>query len=515
MGRTSISLHFGRGEPPSGVPLDYVAEDDAWMIGAVLDEATLMGPPIRLPPWWRGGSVLDFVLPEWQDHVRYNSIAILHVWRALSRLLASYSAAWAQYYGSNAPGEEAETAPRLGLRLSTRIKTGLLRAQGARSGRAGVSLRVRFGPRGDLGKVSSNFFVSSAGCSIRTFDTPADRAAHTKPGGGKAWRAKGLYSTGKYHSQPFEVEADMKYVARPRDLSFDVSGMPMFEAFIRDVVRVPPPATLSAVRLEDRPLYLTVDDVSQMQYFVEVFSFSENTPIERFVLGHRWPRRFERFTGQRWYLDGRGDGPVVIHPDFSAIERPFSGSLRMHLGKTKLNKPFGYLLSEPGSVWISGGDNWYYDNEMRPAGWVSMVDIGNEYPHSSDPDWIMHFVAPEACWTLIEGLRIEALPDQGDHPRRLANLRTPRFELRNPSDFVVLVVVVMDLPMYGVSLGGRLAPGEVRLVGGDVYRVIELEAQKDSVPQTVDVYVESCAHEGSVQWLTDHVEVAIPVVTVW
>lgn len=463
MGRTSISLHFGRGEPPSSIPLDYMAEDDAWMLGTVLDEDLL-----RNPPQWPGGPGLDFVTPEWMEHVRCNTIAFVHVMRALDRAKSGYQAAWARYWGSDTPGESADPEPHLGLRLIVRLKSGRLRAQGTRSASNGVSMRLRFGPRGDLGKVSRNFFISSAACSILTYDTPATRAAHAKPGS-KAWHADARYGDINYWE--YKVEADRSYVCRPSGVAIDIGGMPMLDASIKDAQRVQPPATLSAQRLEDKPLYLTpgYEQFGRLRISVECFVFANDALVARDLWGDIPIDTAVRFTGERLYLDrlwSSGPGTIVFY-SFAGLEKPFSGTLRVHVGKIKIRDPFGFFLAEPGvtvrDAWLSAFDI----SELSPMGWLSVVDIGDGRPPSDDPDWIMHFVAPEECVRMISGWQIERLPLEPNKPQQV-RLRTPVFELRNPSDFQVSFRFDFSAGYPPVFWPPQtLAPGEVLRVGGE------------------------------------------------
>jgi hypothetical protein len=221
MERTSISLHFGRGEPPSEDLRDYISADDRWVLGG-----------------WVTDDPLLLVLPAWRAHIDSNAIADNFLSTLLTRANDSRSAAWRRYYGDDQQHGEDDHAPRFGLVLSTR---GIKSRNSSSQRGTGVSLRIAFGADRTLGKVNKNLFISELFFSL----TPIRSAERLELG------------------HELATELDLKNYKQDFgtvDLAPTGSGLfvfgsglfPVFKVGIRRVSFSAPPSTLAVSRLEER-----------------------------------------------------------------------------------------------------------------------------------------------------------------------------------------------------------------------------------------------------------------------
>lgn len=152
----SLSIHFGRGEPPSNDLRDYVGESDKWMIGSFFVD----GPAGIYP----ANESYDGSDPTgWRGHLIANNLAaeaVRRVWESINEALRR---AWERYLNPGMP-EPSDTQPRLGINFVI---------QGGGNGKIGrdaaqltAALNVQFGERGSLGTVSRSLFATGASASM-------------------------------------------------------------------------------------------------------------------------------------------------------------------------------------------------------------------------------------------------------------------------------------------------------------------------------------------------------------
>lgn len=224
MGRTSISLHFGRGEPPSNDLRDYVSADDRWVLGGWIHDEPSMQTP----------------LPEWDVHIKNNAIANKFITELRQRAIASRAAAYQRYYEPDEP-VVSTPAPEFRPVLVTRIR-GINSRRASERQALVCPLYVLFGANRALGKVNKNLFISELFFSL----TPIRSAERIELG----YQLDVEFSQANYQHVAGAVELPPK-----KSEWINVAGtgsFPTFKVGIRKVSFALPPATLEAGRLEER-----------------------------------------------------------------------------------------------------------------------------------------------------------------------------------------------------------------------------------------------------------------------
>ncbi len=151
MASSALSLHFGRGEPPSRDLRDYLAEDDKWILGEWVADDEVLGYGIPYKP-------------EWTEHFQNNYMAGQACYGFFLSAENRMAEAWERY---NNPDQPAETPASTGinLRLSTAMPS--LESGGAgQETRLQTALRLTFGVPSTLGKVSRSLFATAAEAEI-------------------------------------------------------------------------------------------------------------------------------------------------------------------------------------------------------------------------------------------------------------------------------------------------------------------------------------------------------------
>lgn len=238
MERTSISLHFGRGEPPSNDLRDYMSEDDRWVLGGwVTDDPSF--DEHWVSTGWLVSDPWKPVLPGWRDHIGRNAIAYNFLETLFSRANDSRNSAWWRYYGDDQGRDEENQGPRLGLLLSTR---GIKSRNSSSQRGAGVSLRIAFGASRTLGKVNKNLLISALYFSL----TPVSTADRNRLGDQVVAKLGG-----KEYTQP-ENRIDLVPGTGSSLGIFLSNSFPAIRAVISKAEFAAPPPTLATDRLEGR-----------------------------------------------------------------------------------------------------------------------------------------------------------------------------------------------------------------------------------------------------------------------
>lgn len=148
MARSTLSIHIGRGEPPSVYWQDFIPADDAWMEGVFLPDRHGVGGgenrqyhPVatRQALGWAG---LPLV---YTDHLLASPFAFTVSAEVARRAQEDWLAAWARYRDCTSDTPSGD--PRLGLRLSAAgVSGGGSQSRKAeRRGVAAAQLSLRFG----------------------------------------------------------------------------------------------------------------------------------------------------------------------------------------------------------------------------------------------------------------------------------------------------------------------------------------------------------------------------------
>ncbi len=152
MASSALSLHFGRGEPPSRDLRDYLAEDDKWILGEwVADDENMS--------YWDAPPK-----PEWVEHFQNNYMADRARYRFVADAGDRMAEAWRRYEN---PDQPAETPASTGINL--RLYTAMLSLESGGIGqeaRLQTALRLTFGVPSSLGKVSRSLFATAAQAEI-------------------------------------------------------------------------------------------------------------------------------------------------------------------------------------------------------------------------------------------------------------------------------------------------------------------------------------------------------------
>ncbi|PZR44827.1 MAG: hypothetical protein DI537_61205, partial [Stutzerimonas stutzeri] len=130
MASSALSLHFGRGEPPSRDLRDYLAEDDKWILGEWVADDEVLGYGIPYKP-------------EWAEHFQNNYMADQARYGLFLSTKHRMENAWERY---NNPDQPAETPASTGLNLRLSTAMPSLESDGiGQETRLQTALRLTFG----------------------------------------------------------------------------------------------------------------------------------------------------------------------------------------------------------------------------------------------------------------------------------------------------------------------------------------------------------------------------------
>ena len=148
--RTTLSIHIGRGEPPSAYWQDFIAADDAWMAGVFLPDRHGVGggEHRQYSPQANPQALLGAGLPlVYAEHLLASPFAFSVTAEVARRAQEDWLAAWARYNDGTTRTPSGD--PRLGLRLATVGLPGVGRRSAGVEFRYGVLVMpfsLRFAP---------------------------------------------------------------------------------------------------------------------------------------------------------------------------------------------------------------------------------------------------------------------------------------------------------------------------------------------------------------------------------
>ncbi len=334
MGQTSLSIHFGRGQPPSTDLRDYLADSDRWILGEwVVDTPGLgAGSPFK---------------PEWVAHMQINRFARETCYgfylEASDRLLE----AWDRYNNPDAPADGSERGG-VSLRLQTQLvgRAGDVQERNALQ----AAHKITFGVSRQLGPVNRSLFATSASPALNLiFDFSKLKNSSSfsligVPGG----------------EPPFFIGGGEMLVSITNGNQSVV--LPCGDFSVDEVSYRPPPPTLPEWRLQEEDGLILYPDLADATRFTASLERPDGSVIQKHI-NHRALNPGE-LTVQL---------PSIGYYGIDVIDHaPQAGTYRFYLD---------FSPSFSGQYSLRRGSDWN-KTILYPAGELHVIsaDIGNGRP---------------------------------------------------------------------------------------------------------------------------------------
>jgi hypothetical protein len=333
MGPTSLSIHFGRGQPPSTDLRDYLADGDRWILGEwVVDTPGLgAGSPFK---------------PEWVAHMQTNKFARETCYgfylEASDRMLE----AWERYNNPEAPAGGSDRGG-----VSLRLQTQLVGRAGDVQDRNALQAahKITFGVSRQLGPVNRSLFATSVSPALNLiFDFS------------KLKNSSSFSLFGAAGEPPLFISRGEMLVSITNGNQSVV--LPCGNFSVDEVSYRPPPPTLPEWRLQDEDGLILYPELADATRFTASLERPDGSVIQKHV-------SHQSLIPGELTVQLSSIGPYGI----DVIDRaPQAGTYRFYLD-------FSPSFSGPYS--LRRGSDWN-KTILYPAGelHVTSADIGNGRP---------------------------------------------------------------------------------------------------------------------------------------
>lgn len=445
MGRASISLHFGRGEPPSDDLIDYVGEDDAWLFDEVVNPLVFELLNLFIPL----GMFIALFKDPWGAVASNNIVLCDKVVALRYSCIDRRDSAWENYWSMGAAATQPDMGPRFSLRLATRLVNGRAARQAAqRNAGPRCGLRILFGPRRDLAKVSSNLFVTGAAFGMRFIKSASERAEQMETPVTAVVSDGGPGHVGPGYNPPALSLGGSVYIDDWVYVNYG-NKVPLIWLSLLELTYAEPPASLSPSRIEARtPQFM--HSWSGIWTHLEWHELNHSNNYLHFPE----PISISPGEGRMLALAPWGGGNDIYYAADGKHER---ASLIVE----QPSAPLHFYIHERGAA---ANYSWFHPG---PIVTLNTLSVGDGRA-SDQPDFYWTSFRIRDVVELVAKGKNEPVkfdPKTGEPIRW--NLTWPRLRISNPG----VVPLYLRLPIVvveGEAFTSPMAPGSTQEIGGGV-----------------------------------------------